>query len=61
MVKFLDMKIIKILALIIVVSFGVFMFVYGEYDDSPGGQVLGVLVVVIPTIFLIRARKKSRS
>jgi drug/metabolite transporter (DMT)-like permease len=38
---------IKILCFILLVLFGVFMFVYGEYDDSPGGQLIGLLAVII--------------
>lgn len=26
---------------------GIFMFVYGGYDDSPGGQLLGVASIII--------------
>ena len=34
------------------------MFVYGEYDDSPGGQLIGLVAVVIGIIGLIKSKKK---
>ena len=35
------------------------MFVYGEIDDSPGGQLIGVLVVVISIIIFFKKKKVS--
>ena len=35
------------------------MFVYGEIDDSPGGQVLGLIVVIIGTAGIIKSKKKN--
>jgi len=32
--------------LIIVIFLGLFMFVYGGYDDSPGAQGLGLIAVI---------------
>jgi hypothetical protein len=29
---------------VLAIAFGLFMFVYGGYDDSPGGQGLGLIV-----------------
>lgn len=34
---------------------GVFMFVYGGIDDSPGGQLLGLLVAVVGTGTMCKA------
>jgi hypothetical protein len=34
------------------------MFVYGEFDDSPGGQLLGLIVVVIGIVGIIKSKKK---
>ncbi|MFA6135813.1 MAG: hypothetical protein WC705_00380 [Candidatus Paceibacterota bacterium] len=44
----------KILFFILVILFGVFMFVYGEIDDSPGGQLLGLLVFIIGIVGVIK-------
>jgi hypothetical protein len=46
------MKKIKIMSFIILTLFGVFVFIYGGYDDSPGAQLLGFLFFV-GGIFLI--------
>lgn len=51
------MKILKILLFILAISFGIFMVVYGEMDDSPGGQMLGLVMAIIGIIGIIRNRK----
>ena len=38
---------------------GVLMFIYGEYDDSPGGQLLGLLVAISGIIGLVKNKKKT--
>ncbi|MEK9157856.1 MAG: hypothetical protein AAB638_01570 [Patescibacteria group bacterium] len=43
----------------LVILFGVFMFIYGGYDDSPGGQLLGLLAVILGIIGVIKSRKKN--
>ena len=53
------MKIIKILLFVILISFGAFLFVYGEIDDSPGGQLLGLLVAIIGIVGVIKSSKKN--
>jgi hypothetical protein len=50
---------IKLLSFALAILFGVFMFVYGEFDDSPGGQLIGLLAVIIGIIGLIRDKKKN--
>ncbi len=49
---------IKIASFIFLALFGVFLFIFGGYDDSPGGQLLGLLMFVIGIIGLVRGRKK---
>ena len=49
----------KILCFVLAILFGIFMFVYGEYDDSPGGQLLGVIVAIIGIVGLIKSKKKT--
>ena len=34
------------LALWLLVPFGVFFWIYGEIDDSPGGQLLGLIALI---------------
>jgi len=49
----------RILYFILAILFGVFMFVYGEFDDSPGGQLMGLAAVVIGIVGLIKSKKKA--
>ncbi len=53
------MKKIRMLYLILIILFGIFLFVYGEYDDSPGGQLLGLILAIIGIVGLIRGNKKT--
>jgi len=43
----------KISYFILAILIGILMFVYGGIDDSPGGQLLGVVVAIIGIIGLI--------
>ncbi|MFA5128406.1 MAG: hypothetical protein WC445_00380 [Patescibacteria group bacterium] len=54
----MNKNIIRILCFVFAILLGVFMFVYGEFDDSPGGQLLGLIVVVIGIVGIIRSKKK---
>lgn len=53
------MNIIKLLLSILAIAFGAFMFVYGEMDDSPGGQLLGLVVAVGGIVGVIKSKKKA--
>lgn len=53
------MKKTKILFSVLVAAFGVFLFIYGGYDDSPGAQLLGLLVVAGAVVVLIKNNKKN--
>lgn len=44
---------------ILAILFGVFVFVYGGYDDSPGAQLLGLLVTIAGIVGLAKSRKKG--
>lgn len=35
------------------------MVVYGEIDDSPGGQVLGLLMVILGVVGVVKSKKKN--
>jgi len=35
------------------------MFVYGGVDDSPGGQLIGVLLSIIGIIGLVKSKNKK--
>ena len=45
--------------LILAILVGAFMFVYGEFDDSPGGQFLGLLAIIIGIVGAIKSKKKK--
>jgi len=49
----------KILYFVIAILFGGFLFVYSEFDDSPGGQLLGLIIVVVGIIGVARSKKKA--
>lgn len=49
---------IKLILFIFMVLFGVFIFVYGGYDDSPGAQLLGFLIFAGGVTKIIKSRKK---
>lgn len=49
----------KMAYFIFAIIFGVFMFIYGGYDDSPGGQLLGLTVVIINVLGLIKNNKNK--
>jgi drug/metabolite transporter (DMT)-like permease len=53
------MKIIKILSFILLILFGAFMVVFGEHDDSPGAQGLGVIGAIIGLIGIYKQIKKK--
>lgn len=35
------------------------MFVYGGIDDSPGGQMLGLITIIVGIVGIIKNKKKS--
>jgi hypothetical protein len=50
----------KIIFSIFAILFSIFMFVYGEIDDSPGGQLLGLTIFIIGIIGLIKKKIQSK-
>jgi len=53
------MKVGKILFPFLAILFGGFLIVYGGYDDSPGGQLLGLVLVIVGVVVAIKSRKKN--
>jgi len=49
----------KIIYSILAILFGIFMFVYGEYDDSPGGQLIGFLIAIIGIVGIFWNKKSK--
>ncbi|MFA6227102.1 MAG: hypothetical protein WC631_01300 [Candidatus Paceibacterota bacterium] len=52
---------IKIICSVLLVLFGVFMFVYGEIDDSPGGQILGLITAIVGIVGIVKSKKKEQA
>lgn len=50
---------IRIIFSILTILFGVFIFIYGGYDDSPGAQLLGVILCTIGIVGIVKSRKKK--
>lgn len=43
---------------IIAILLGLFFIIFGEFDDSPGAQGIGLISVIITIVIIIRSRKK---
>jgi len=50
----------RILFFTLAILVGVFMFVYSGMDDSPGGQLLGLITFLVGVVGLIRGKKKNK-
>ncbi|MFC4019324.1 hypothetical protein ACFOW4_15435 [Micromonospora sp. GCM10011542] len=48
------------LVALLVIALGVAGVVYGGADDSPGLQLLGVVLVVAAVVYGVRAARRSR-
>jgi len=44
---------------ILLILFGVFLIVFGEADDSPGAQGLGLILIIVVVIVVIKRIKKN--
>ncbi|HOZ36612.1 MAG TPA: hypothetical protein PLR18_02160 [bacterium] len=49
----------KIVFSILAILFGAFLIVFGGYDDSPGAQGLGLLLIITTIIIAIRSKNKK--
>jgi hypothetical protein len=45
---------------LLAIALGVAAIVYGEADDSPGGQLIGVLLIVGTIAVCVRITRRSR-
>jgi len=48
---------LKVLGFVLAILFGAFLVVYGGYDDSPGGQLVGLLAVILGIVGIIKRKK----
>ena len=53
------MNILWLILSILAILFGAFLFVYGEFDDSPGGQLLGLIVTIAGIVGGIKSKNKK--
>lgn len=49
---------IKISFLALAVLCGAFLVVFGGYDDSPGAQLLGLIIILVSVVVAMRMRKR---
>ena len=49
----------KLIIVALTVSIGVFMIFFGEMDDSPGAQLIGVMAIIAGIILVTRTKKKG--
>ncbi len=47
---------IKIIFFVLLILLGIFIFIYGGYDDSPGAQLLGFLILGFAVYKIIKIR-----
>ena len=49
-------KKLKIILSVFAIAFGIFMRVFGEQDDSPGAQGIGLIMVIAGIVNIIKSR-----
>ena len=55
------MNIRRIIYSALAIVFGVFLFVYGGWVDSPGAQLLGLFIVIVGVVGVIKSKKQKGS
>ena len=58
---YIHMNKIKILCFVLLIAFGGFMVGYGGMDDSPGGQLLGILAIIIGGVCIFKTLRGNMS
>jgi hypothetical protein len=53
-------KNIKTILSILAILLGGFLIVFGGYDDSPGAQGLGLILIIAIIVVMIRGRNKKQ-
>lgn len=46
---------------ILIILLGVFFIIFGGYDDSPGLQGIGLILIIATVVIVARSRKKNKS
>jgi len=47
----------RIISLIIAILFGIFMIVFGEIDDSPGAQGIGLITIIVCIVKILKNKR----
>jgi len=50
----------KFLVYLVSIIFGIFIFIYGGYDDSPGAQLIGAIFILFGIFHLIKNKIKKK-
>lgn len=50
---------LKLVLFLFLIILGIFIFIFGGYDDSPGAQLIGVVLFGIGTVKIIKFNKKK--
>lgn len=53
-------KYLIIIIYILLILFGLFIIIFGEYDDSPGLQGIGLFLVITIIVIMIKKIKKNK-
>jgi len=48
---------LPIILIIFAILFGIFLFFFGGYDDSPGAQLLGLVLTIIGIVLIFKLKK----
>ncbi|MFA5936583.1 MAG: LPXTG cell wall anchor domain-containing protein [Candidatus Paceibacterota bacterium] len=43
---------------ILIILFGVFLVIFGGVDDSPGAQLIGLVLIITGIVFIFKSKKK---
>ncbi len=49
----------KLACAIAVTALGISIVVYGGYDDSPGAQLIGLILVVVGIVYALKRKKAN--
>ncbi|NCN07593.1 hypothetical protein GW933_02760 [Candidatus Falkowbacteria bacterium] len=52
-------KILYWIPKILAVLLGIFFIIFGEFDDSPGLQGIGLVLIIATIVIVVRGRKKK--
>jgi hypothetical protein len=49
----------KIIYSVLAILLGTFLFVFGGYDDSPGAQLLGLIVAIVGIVGVVKSKRNN--